>query len=479
MNRGVGALLALVDAACVVLGLFCAWAFWLWYAPNLQDLVQIPFWSLWLPNDFMPAGLVMLAVWGVALNQLGMHDPGRMNNSATIARSVTRAAVFATIFLVVENFLVGDRLYPKGLVFPFLVGTGLIVLVVRLSLFRVLLRFEKPPTAVNAVIVGVEEDGFEMAERMEREARHVAHVVGHVLTESETTPLVPAHKILGTIPELQAIVNKHDIRMVVVATRVLPRKEAMRMAVQADHMGLRVLQAPLSWGVVSPRLGFARVGDLDLIDLVGLRYPTLAEQMKRAFDLVAVLAGGAIIVWPLLVVAAIIKLQDGGPILYSSERLGRGGRKFGFLKFRSMVVDADKKREELAHLNEADGRLFKMSNDPRVTPFGRFIRKYSIDEFPQLINVLRGEMNLVGPRPLPVQDLHGIDEDTEMAYWFEQRSKVNPGLTGLWQVSGRSDLGFADMVRLDIRYIQDWTLWLDLQILLKTIPAVLKGRGAR
>ena len=161
-----------------------------------------------------------------------------------------------------------------------------------------------------------------------------------------------------------------------------------------------------------------------------------------------------------------------------STRTGRGGRTFDFYKFRSMVVGADKLKADLAAQNETDGRLFKIKRDPRITPIGRFIRTFSIDELPQLLNVLRGEMNLVGPRPLPAEDMAGIEHDDEMRYWFEQRGKVNPGITGMWQVMGRSDLGFAEMVRHDIYYIQNGSLWLDLQILVKTIPAVFKGRGA-
>jgi lipopolysaccharide/colanic/teichoic acid biosynthesis glycosyltransferase len=158
--------------------------------------------------------------------------------------------------------------------------------------------------------------------------------------------------------------------------------------------------------------------------------------------------------------------------------MGKGGRIFPFYKFRSMVVGADAMKEALRDRNEADGVLFKMREDPRVTRVGRFIRTYSIDEFPQLLNVLRGDMNLVGPRPLPVADLQGIEADPEAFYWFELRSKVKPGITGLWQVMGRSNLGFADMVALDIQYIQNWSLWQDILILLRTIPAVIRGRGA-
>ena len=143
-----------------------------------------------------------------------------------------------------------------------------------------------------------------------------------------------------------------------------------------------------------------------------------------------------------------------------------------------MVVDADQQRGNLAGQNESDGRLFKMQNDPRVTSVGRILRRWSLDELPQIWNVIRGDMNLVGPRPLPEGDLEGIEDDREIAYWFELRHKVPPGITGLWQVSGRSELGFKEMVRLDISYIQNWSPWMDLKILLATVPAVLRGRGA-
>ena len=188
--------------------------------------------------------------------------------------------------------------------------------------------------------------------------------------------------------------------------------------------------------------------------------------------------GQRVIYYLLLVLAAFIKLDSKGPVFFVSERVGKGGRMFPFWKFRSMVQDADGMKDALRDLNETDGRLFKIKNDPRVTRFGRLIRKFSVDELPQLYNVLRGDMNLVGPRPLPVRDLEGIENDPEARYWFELRSKVKPGITGLWQVMGRSDLAFKDMVSLDIDYVQNWSLWLDLQILVKTVPAVLKGRGA-
>jgi lipopolysaccharide/colanic/teichoic acid biosynthesis glycosyltransferase len=172
------------------------------------------------------------------------------------------------------------------------------------------------------------------------------------------------------------------------------------------------------------------------------------------------------------VIALLIKLTSPGPVLHRSPRPGIGGVPFDCLKFRTMYEDAEDRQDELEGLNEKSGALFKIRDDPRVIPVGRFLRRFSLDELPQLINVLRSEMSLVGPRPLPLRD------DELLADWHRRRYLVLPGLTGLWQVSGRSELDFDDMVRLDFLYLERWSVLLDLVILLKTVPAVLRRRGA-
>jgi lipopolysaccharide/colanic/teichoic acid biosynthesis glycosyltransferase len=174
----------------------------------------------------------------------------------------------------------------------------------------------------------------------------------------------------------------------------------------------------------------------------------------------------------LLLIALAIKLQDGGPVIFRQTRVGRGGEMFTMLKFRSMVTDAEARKQELEALNEGNGALFKMSEDPRITRLGRFLRAYSLDELPQLFNVLGGSMSLVGPRP------HLAEEIARMPREAVRRSLVTPGLTGLWQISGRSTLGVEDSIRLDLRYVENWSLGLDLLIMLKTASAVLARRGA-
>jgi exopolysaccharide biosynthesis polyprenyl glycosylphosphotransferase len=174
-----------------------------------------------------------------------------------------------------------------------------------------------------------------------------------------------------------------------------------------------------------------------------------------------------------LVVALLIKFSSPGPVFFIQERVGLNKRRFRLYKFRTMVSDAEQRQAELEDLNEVRGPVFKIKNDPRITPIGKFLRKTSMDELPQLFNVLKGDMSLVGPRPLPVRDYNGFDED-----WHRRRFSVRPGITCLWQINGRSNIHFEDWMKLDMEYIDNWSLWLDLKIILQTVPAVLKGSGA-
>jgi lipopolysaccharide/colanic/teichoic acid biosynthesis glycosyltransferase len=175
-------------------------------------------------------------------------------------------------------------------------------------------------------------------------------------------------------------------------------------------------------------------------------------------------------VW--LLIALLIKLTSRGPVFFADERIGLGERPFRLFKFRTMVENAEQDKPDLERANEASGALFKIRDDPRVTPVGRILRRYSIDEIPNVANVLRGEMSLIGPRPLPVRDYELLER------WHRRRYNVLPGMTGLWQVAGRSDLSFDDLVRLDFYYLENWSIWLDLSILAKTPFAVFSRRGA-
>ncbi len=194
---------------------------------------------------------------------------------------------------------------------------------------------------------------------------------------------------------------------------------------------------------------------------------------KRAMDIVGAIAGLIVLSPIMLAAAAAVKLSSPGPIIFRQERAGYGGRPFTFYKFRTMFKGAEATKDGLQPRNEQSGPVFKMTNDPRITPVGRFLRKTSIDELPQLWNVLRGHMSLVGPRPLPCEESDDCDG------WQRRRLDLTPGLTGVWQVSGRCEIDFDEWVRMDIRYAEHRSLILDLKLLLTTVPAVLSGRGAR
>jgi exopolysaccharide biosynthesis polyprenyl glycosylphosphotransferase len=235
---------------------------------------------------------------------------------------------------------------------------------------------------------------------------------------------------------------------------------------------VRVRVAPSTMEILVQRAEFVPGASVPLFELRPPVFDGFDYFVKRTFDLTVSCVLLVLLSPVLLLSALLVKLSSRGPVIYRSYRPGIGGAPFACFKFRTMFTDADQRQADLESLNEATGPLFKIRRDPRLTPVGRILRRWSIDELPQLLNVVRGEMSLVGPRPLPERDFEQLEE------WHKKRYLVLPGLTGLWQVSGRSELDFDDLVRLDFLYLERWSVGLDLAIILKTIPAVLSKRGA-
>ena len=259
---------------------------------------------------------------------------------------------------------------------------------------------------------------------------------------------------------------------VLIADPDFPQEEAVELVDRCHDKGVRVRVAPSTMEILMDRVEFVPGQALPLFELKPPVFEGVDFAIKRSFDLVfAVLL--LVVLSPLMAFASVaIKLSSRGPLLYRSKRPGIGGRSFDCLKFRTMVSGAELQQDELESRNELSGAIFKIRRDPRITPVGRFLRRWSLDELPQLFNVLRGEMSLVGPRPLPQRDYGRLEA------WHRKRYLVLPGMTGLWQVSGRSELDFDELVRLDFLYLERWSVFLDLTILLKTIPAVIRARGA-
>jgi exopolysaccharide biosynthesis polyprenyl glycosylphosphotransferase len=278
---------------------------------------------------------------------------------------------------------------------------------------------------------------------------------------------------LGPLETLAAVLATHDVNELIVTDSDYSDRELVDIVEHAHRRGVKVRVAPRASELLIERRGEYVPGEG--VPLFELRPPVFAGTdwlVKRSFDL-TVSTFVALVGLPLwLLIAAAIKLDSRGPVLYFDRRIGLNEQEFRMFKFRTMRAGAAELQPELEEANEAEGALFKIADDPRVTLVGRFLRRYSIDEVPQVLNVLRGEMSLVGPRPLPIRDFELLEP------WHRKRYLVLPGMSGLWQIAGRSALSFDDLVRLDFYYLEHWSIWLDISILLKTIPAVLARRGA-
>lgn len=283
---------------------------------------------------------------------------------------------------------------------------------------------------------------------------------------------VPGLRLLGSRAELPLVLAQVRPDELILAEAAFDERTVLEVVAQAHGQGIKVRLAPDTTELLVQRGEYVPGQGAPLFEL---RPPVLTGwdwAVKRTFDIVA---SGLLLVlgFPLWVLIAVaVRLDSRGSIFFVDRRIGVGEREFGMLKFRTMVAEAASLQPELEAANEAEGALFKIRDDPRLTRVGRILRRFSLDEVPQIVNVLKGEMSLVGPRPLPLRDYRLLEE------WHRARYAVLPGMTGLWQISGRSGLTFDDLVRLDFTYLENWSIWLDITIIARTIPAVITRRGA-
>jgi exopolysaccharide biosynthesis polyprenyl glycosylphosphotransferase len=321
----------------------------------------------------------------------------------------------------------------------------------------------------RAVLVGSGTRIGAVADALESHSRASVDIVGYL---SLGMPPRSGLRPLGGLDDLDSVLVSEEVDEVIIADPDFPQGPVLDLVETCHARGVTVHVAPSTMEILVDRAEFVPGESVPLFTLRPPVFDGLQFAVKRSFDLLV--AGGLLVlISPLLAICALaVKLTSRGPVIYRSQRPGIGGQPFACLKFRTMRVDIDLTTDQLEALNESSGALFKIRHDPRLTRVGRFLRRFSLDELPQLINVMRGEMSLVGPRPLPMRDFQLLDE------WHKKRYLVLPGVTGLWQVSGRSELDFDDLVRLDFLYLERWSVLLDLSILMKTIPAVLSRRGA-
>jgi exopolysaccharide biosynthesis polyprenyl glycosylphosphotransferase len=412
------------------------------------------------------------AVLHASLTMFGMYDERRLEEPMLYAMRLVAACLAGGVPLLL--FPIASS---TGTVRPISVGYFVTVAVVTLAALRWLVWLAAAPSPAaairNVLIVGSGPRAQRLYHELYAHAEDAVQIYGFVDTNPDPIAEEIAERMIGTLDDLEGILMRHVIDDVLIT---LPIKSCygkiQNTIALCERLGVR---AAYLADVFQSSLGRPSYEQTGRFPVVRMHVVNDDHRMlvKRAMDLIGGTVGLALAAPLMLVIVVAIKLSGPGPVIFSQQRFGLNKRRFAMYKFRTMVNGAEALQADLETRNEASGPVFKIRDDPRITRVGRVLRRMSLDELPQLFNVVRGDMSLVGPRPLPVRDVHKFSES-----WLMRRFSVPPGVTGLWQISGRSDLAFDRWVMLDLQYIDGWSLGLDLQILAKTVPAVLWGRGA-
>jgi exopolysaccharide biosynthesis polyprenyl glycosylphosphotransferase len=422
--------------------------------------------------------LIVVACLAVAMYVHRLYDLDHLGWGSGEFIRVVRALALGVITVVIASFLVGLPVLARDWAILVWLFGAVFVTAARLTLRLASAWFLRHDGWLQrpTLIVGSNVEAAEIARTLRTNALSGLVPVG-CLSSSLKDKLSfdycpPAVPTLGSARDLVRVVTERGIDSVIIVASAFDYEVLQRMIkdLRDVHVGVHI-SSGLS-EVLTSRVMIQAVGGMPFISVSGVSFSRVNLWAKRAFDLIV---GTIIIVLGLPIwatIAALVKATTEGPVFYAQERVGKNGTMFRMLKFRTMVNSADAQLKDLMAENQADGPLFKMQNDPRVTPVGKWLRRFSFDEFPQLINVMKGEMSLVGPRPPLKKETDQYAEND----W--RRLDVSPGMTGLWQVSGRSNLAFREMVRLDMYYIDNWSVTLDLALLARTLPAILSARGA-
>jgi exopolysaccharide biosynthesis polyprenyl glycosylphosphotransferase len=426
-----------------------------------------------------PTGLLLIFFGGftVALlmisRRLNLYTPMRMSSFLHEQRLSIQACFIASLLLTGTLYLVGAEWIPRGVVLM-TIGLVAVTLSLRRLLYRALLyrRFDRGVGTRNVLIVGTGPEAHALRHHLESIRQLGFTFKGFIdFPSAESRFTSTSGDVVGSLDTLFEHARKQFVDEIFF-TSPCERGIMQDVLEQARTHGVDLRVVPDMYDGLAWNNSIEYIGQFPTIPLHRGQVPEIALMLKRVFDVVFS-AVALILFSPLLLAIAIaIKLDSNGPVFYLSERMGKKGRVFRCTKFRTMVSDAEDRRAEYMHMNERDGVLFKITNDPRITKLGRFLRKYSLDELPQFFNVLRGDMSVVGPRP-PI-----ASEVREYKLSHMRRLDVTPGVTGLWQVQGRQDPSFDSYVSLDVTYIENWSIWLDIKIILRTILVVFAGTGS-
>lgn len=424
-----------------------------------------------------PSLALILALWTVLVIRLRLYrssQPVRFWHSAMQIAECTVAVGIVTVLVTFFTRHFGGEISRAFVLILMPVSFTMLSLSRGLALLIAAESERYWPVPVRVALLGDPRTAVRVLNSV-GPAQASKFIRGLILPMDHAAAEFSAVPVLGTTTQLAELINREQLDQVILLNGSVSGRELETCNLVLKRMGVTVGYA-VDVANEPVRMNVTTQYGMPLVEMVPMRFTRSQETVKRVFDVTMALLALVALAPVMVVIALLVKLTSEGPVFYNSFRVGRGGRHFRFLKFRSMYSNADRVRRDAA--NEKQGHIYKVKNDPRVTPLGRILRRYSLDELPQLINVLRGEMSLVGPRPLPASDLDPDGMSRQFSAWAEGRSGVQPGITGLWQVSGRSDLSFEDMVRLDLEYISNWSLMLDIKIILETPVLVLKGLGA-
>jgi len=424
--------------------------------------------------DYLPLLAVVLPVWAVLLTSQRLAQPGRVMALRHEVLRTVRVPLLGGLLIAAAGYLLRIDFVSRPFVVLFALTNAAFLAALRIVERRTVWgrRLVEAPERV-VVVVGCSDEAVRMARLVSSHRAWGFTLRGLVDADGHAGATVDGLPVVATVATLPELLTREVIDEVVLAVPTRQLGQLEELLLYCQELGVRVRVALRPFPHLQPHIDVEVLEGVPLLTFATMPTAPLALFVKRAVDLGVAVAGLVVLLpaWPLVALA--VTLSSPGPVLFRQIRCGLGGRRFVLLKFRTMVDQAEHMRDEVAHLNEiSDGPAFKARSDPRVTRVGRLLRRFSLDELPQLVNVLRGDMSLVGPRP-------PIPEEVEQYLpWQRRRLAMKPGMTGLWQVSGRSQLDFTTWMELDLAYIDHWSLWLDVKILARTVPAVLGGRGA-
>lgn len=418
-----------------------------------------------------------IAVWHLLFSAFGLYQDTLFSSTSGKAVDILKATSIGTCVFVALSVPFKISFVDARFILIFWSSASCITFFSRLAIRKWLIRYNRhEDNRRRVLIVGANNRSVQLAEQIETNKEIPCRVIGFVddtPTHTENFERF-GYKLVARYDELSEYLGKTAIDEVLVCLPVKSRLEDFANVVaicEEQGIAVGILRDLFKWNLASSSA--RQFGEQTIVTLHPHAINGGHAAAKRAIDII-VSASLIVLLSPVFIVTAIvIKLSSPGPVFFSQDRVGLNKKYFRIYKFRTMVPDAMQQQFALEQFNEAAGPIFKIKGDPRITPVGKCLRRTSIDELPQLVNVLKGEMSLVGPRPLPLRDYQGFSED-----WHRRRVSVRPGITGLWQVKGRDQKCFDSLVKLDLEYIDRWSLMLDMKVLLMTIPAVLTGKGA-